>query len=423
MKQALILSLSILLGAAAFAQEKGIHFEHGLSWAQITAKAKAENKLIMVDCYTTWCGPCKMLAKTTFVDDEVGSFYNEHFINVKMQMDTSKNDDQEAKARYTDAKLIKSIYNIEAYPTILFLDAEGQLFDKSNGYKDVNDFLNLGKAALDSNKRLTSLVEAYKQNPDDEAIIKRMAARIYDLDKETRDAFFDKYLATDGGKLTPEKLNFIGFTTRSTSDKGFEVMQKRESEIDEVMGRGAGVAMISNLIFDKEVSPIFQKDPDNLDKVNWLSVKRNLDAKYPKYTETVLRKGKLYAIFGAKQKEKKIAMIEQFIYEYEGKTDAASDINQIAYAIAGGTQDIKLLNKALQWSKKTIAAKGLPEKEKAMYGDTYACLLYKTGKKAEAIKAEKEAMKLAEKVGDVENLASYRQVLERMQKGVKDLFQ
>jgi hypothetical protein len=44
-------------------------------------------------------------------------------------------------------------------------------------------------------------------------------------------------------------------------------------------------------------------------------------------------------------------------------------------------------------------------------------------KKAEAIKAEKEAMKLAEKVGDVENLASYRQVLERMQKGVKDLFQ
>jgi thiol:disulfide interchange protein len=42
---------------------KGIRFEHGLSWAQVKEKAKAENKYIFMDCYATWCGPCKAMDK------------------------------------------------------------------------------------------------------------------------------------------------------------------------------------------------------------------------------------------------------------------------------------------------------------------------------------------------------------------------
>ena len=44
-------------------QYKGIHFEQGLSWKDILAKAKAEHKYIFVDCYATWCGPCKYMDK------------------------------------------------------------------------------------------------------------------------------------------------------------------------------------------------------------------------------------------------------------------------------------------------------------------------------------------------------------------------
>jgi thiol:disulfide interchange protein len=42
---------------------KGINFENNLSWEQVKEKAKAENKYIFVDCYATWCGPCKAMDK------------------------------------------------------------------------------------------------------------------------------------------------------------------------------------------------------------------------------------------------------------------------------------------------------------------------------------------------------------------------
>ena len=47
----------------------------------LLAKAKKENKVIFVDIYATWCGPCKLLKKTTFTDKEVGEYFNTNFIN------------------------------------------------------------------------------------------------------------------------------------------------------------------------------------------------------------------------------------------------------------------------------------------------------------------------------------------------------
>lgn len=65
---------------------KGIQFTQ-LEWKKILNKASKDEKLIFIDCYTTWCGPCKLMAKNVFTDSEVGHFFNEHFINVKLDME------------------------------------------------------------------------------------------------------------------------------------------------------------------------------------------------------------------------------------------------------------------------------------------------------------------------------------------------
>src|SRR5690606_39985336 len=64
----------------AVAQEKGIQFEHQTTWEKVKAKAKAENKHIFVDCFTTWCGPCKYMSSTIFPQEKVGYFFNAHFV-------------------------------------------------------------------------------------------------------------------------------------------------------------------------------------------------------------------------------------------------------------------------------------------------------------------------------------------------------
>ncbi|MFR7824172.1 MAG: thioredoxin domain-containing protein [Odoribacter splanchnicus] len=68
------------------AQNEGIRFEKP-EWKQVVRKASKEKKLIFVDCYTSWCGPCKELAKNIFPQKVVGDFYNRHFVSTKVDMD------------------------------------------------------------------------------------------------------------------------------------------------------------------------------------------------------------------------------------------------------------------------------------------------------------------------------------------------
>ncbi len=92
MKKRLLLFLSIVFLAGLFinlsAQEnKGIQFHQNESWESIVALAKKENKLIFMDCYTSWCGPCKALARDVFPQQKVGDFFNPRFINVQYDME------------------------------------------------------------------------------------------------------------------------------------------------------------------------------------------------------------------------------------------------------------------------------------------------------------------------------------------------
>lgn len=69
-------------GKMALEKAKGIEFIEG-DWNRALEQARQENKLIFMDCYTSWCGPCKQLAKTVFTDPDAANFFNEHFVNLK----------------------------------------------------------------------------------------------------------------------------------------------------------------------------------------------------------------------------------------------------------------------------------------------------------------------------------------------------
>ena len=56
-------------------------------FGEAVEKARAENKLVFVDAYTTWCGPCKQMDKNTFSDENVAAFFNEKFVNLKLDME------------------------------------------------------------------------------------------------------------------------------------------------------------------------------------------------------------------------------------------------------------------------------------------------------------------------------------------------
>jgi thiol-disulfide isomerase/thioredoxin len=99
------------------------------TWNELLAEAKKKNKPIWVDFYAVWCGPCKMMAKNTFEDVRVGEFSNANYIAYKI--DAEKGEGPELADKY----------QVNAYPTIVFLDANGNHIKNSVGYKTPEQFI------------------------------------------------------------------------------------------------------------------------------------------------------------------------------------------------------------------------------------------------------------------------------------------
>ncbi len=123
-----------------------------------------------MDCYATWCGPCKEMEKTVYANDTVGNYINNHFISVKFQLDTSKKDDESIQKKYADAHFIANEYEITSFPTFLFLSPQGKLVHKGLGFLRVPSFLSLAIEATNPDKQYFTLLDKYnsgKRNYND----------------------------------------------------------------------------------------------------------------------------------------------------------------------------------------------------------------------------------------------------------------
>lgn len=140
LKVLLIASLAFMYSLPLIAQEnsedkeKGIAFHEG-SWNEALEKSREEEKPIFVDAYASWCGPCKWMTRNVFTDDEVGNYYNENFVNVKLDMEKG------------EGRNFAKKYGVSAYPTLLYLNSDGEVVHKVRGAKRVEGFIKEGKKA------------------------------------------------------------------------------------------------------------------------------------------------------------------------------------------------------------------------------------------------------------------------------------
>ncbi|PWS33343.1 thioredoxin family protein [Pedobacter paludis] len=123
--------------------DQGIIFDNKLSWEALKSKAKAENKYIFLDCFATWCGPCKAMDADVFPRKVVGDALNRGFINVKIQFDQTSADNSYVKSWANDARTIEQQYQITGFPTYLFFSPDGELVQRETGYLNVTSFLEL----------------------------------------------------------------------------------------------------------------------------------------------------------------------------------------------------------------------------------------------------------------------------------------
>ncbi|MEF9986911.1 MAG: thioredoxin domain-containing protein [Bacteroidales bacterium] len=133
-----IICIVFMLVSLNLVAQEGIKFQHG-TWAQAKELAVKENKLIFVDFYTQWCGPCYNMAKNTFVLYSVGTLYNTNFVNMKIDAENGEG-----------IELAKK-YGVRSYPTYCFIDPKTEeIVHRSSSNQAPDTFIFTGESALNS---------------------------------------------------------------------------------------------------------------------------------------------------------------------------------------------------------------------------------------------------------------------------------
>lgn len=153
MKIRLLFILVVFL-AAAKAFPEDIIFTKG-TYSEVLAKAKQENKVLMIDFFTDWCKWCVEIEKKVYTNPEVAAFANNYQINWKIDAEKGEGVDLAKK------------YSVTGYPTIVFVDGNGDEIDRIIGYLPVKDFLPSMKDIVNGKNTTKSLQAKLKENPND----------------------------------------------------------------------------------------------------------------------------------------------------------------------------------------------------------------------------------------------------------------
>ncbi|MDE6377466.1 MAG: thioredoxin family protein [Duncaniella sp.] len=142
------IAAAICAGALA-SMAQGIDFmPEGATLNEAVAKAKTEGKLVFLDCYTSWCGPCKYMSSKIFTTEEVGNFMNPSYVAIKIDMEKGEGPDLARRLE------------VAAYPTFVIFNGEGNEVGRFMGSSKADEFIeNVKKASVDLG--LTDLQRRY----------------------------------------------------------------------------------------------------------------------------------------------------------------------------------------------------------------------------------------------------------------------
>jgi len=370
------------LAVGANAQETGIRFFEG-TWNDVLAEAGKQNKPIYLDCYTTWCGPCKMLKKEVFTDAKVGAYFNENYICYSLDMEKG------------EGLEIAKKYDVRGYPTHLYFDAKGDVVHRTMGAGNSDQykghFIQWAKDARDPSKQFYALKKRYDAGDRDPDMLYVYARSANDAGTSDAKDIAKAYFATQSEDDLYNQKNWDAIKNL-IFDFDFKeyyfVLQHKDEFVKrygvaEVNDKILGIALNeayrakSKLDYGKG---LFEKNHDVLTQVTKPEEIAQLYRTYMRYYE-VMEDWPSYATTASE-------------YLDHGKVDDWNDLNEIAWAIYEHSDDPAMIARAEKW-----AARSVELQSNYFNNDTHAALLHKLGRNAEAEKAAERAIELGNQDG------------------------
>lgn len=447
-----------LLAPCALAAQ-GIQFETG-NWSSVLAKAQKEKKLIYVDVYTTWCGPCKMLEKNIFPQKEAGDKYNALFVNYRL--------DAEKGEGIAFAKK----YEVSGYPTNLFIDPENEkvVYRIMGAPMEVSGFNANADVALAEQKdpmMLQRYEEEFAKGNRNPEFLEKYLEKTQRLDADN-DVILDAYVATlDTKNLSDSDVYYLSDNVRTIYNSAVPLLY----EYREVMARrypdndyGSFENRLERWLYPSVEKAAREKNEQKL---------RDLEAAIRRYkpedanSSIFFYRKEYYDATGNAKKSQEVALEEvnylaglslsDFKAQDEKELEkmrsiirhqlsqmtlpeganidtiieqniapnaiglpsvrSANTLNDAAWKVYEDKKaDKAQLEQAMQWAQKAMEFSKLYPHFWPSYADTYAALLYRSGQKEAAIKIEEQAWQTAKSVKS-DDAEAYQKTLKKMKEG------
>lgn len=207
----------------AAAPGEGIVFLEGKSYAEALAEAARQDKILFIDCYTSWCGPCKMMSSKIFPQKAVGDYFNAHFVSLKVDMEKG------------EGPSLKDQFQVKAYPTFLFLDKTGKEINRIvGGTSKADEFIQSVKDGI-GEMSLSSMNKRYDEGQRDTTFLLnylKVLNSAYDSKRGAEVA--DILLKGNGQELLNNPSLFAAFLRYNTSplSEAFQYVLDHKSEFD-----------------------------------------------------------------------------------------------------------------------------------------------------------------------------------------------
>jgi thioredoxin-related protein len=441
---------------------QNIAFSENKKWEDVLASAKSSGKLVFVDVYTDWCGPCKLMDKEVFTQKSIAQQMNEGFINYKMN------------AEKGDGIGLSKHYNVFSYPTYLFINGNGTLIYRANGYMAAEEFdKEIANAKAEQHEPVTLLEmdSIYSTVQNDTAFLYTYLRKRTKLKQDNTD-LLDEYctLLNPGQQASLQTLQLIAdngaFYNKSLQiGKALSLLKQHQSQLSNLkdaddyesylyIARDVTLSKailqqsdsLLQLVMDanKELSPeLHESDSDFMLKLRYYSG-TDQSAKYID-TALVFLKEHLLQIADSSLAKKDKAILDNVAKSMTNRLKDKSDKEkQEALASYKHTQTIEWIRTAktvcTQLAKfsnrKTIFQQGrlwtarivrLAESDTAYYKYVYpdclrvhAIYLYKSGLKQEAIRFQTKAVAQINLPGiakEDDDIKAYKATLDKMKAG------
>jgi thioredoxin-related protein len=447
-----LIGLPLLLSAQGNSVAKGIKWENGLNWEQLKTKAKAENKYIFLDCYATWCGPCKLMDKDVYSNDTVGEYLNKYFISVKVQFDSTGHDDKYVRQWRSDARRIQEKYQLQGFPSLLFFAPDGKLTYRVLGYAAIHDFIDAASLAMSPKSRdLYNHLEKYKQGVKDFSIMPDLVSAAVELlgDKALSETIAKDYKKNYLDKLTYDELctrKNIGFIAdnislvENSNEKFFYLCYNQAAKVDSIVGRkGYSEGIVKWFITKEEIEDkLWNGKKPITENPDWSLLKSAITKKYNgSYADAIIRDAQLSFYKRINNWQEFARLFERKLSEFPPSANGkiyhplfsdASGINFEAWDVFMRCNDTNVLKKAIAWADLSIELRRIEIKDSILLAstlcqvfDTKANLLYKLGWVREAITWEEKSLENA-KIGTKNDQESFAvklfiSTLNKMKKG------